>query len=79
MMKQFRCSECGHVIGPMLDKFGRPEMFKCHRYDTAAKMVPDTITSYKTPKKPKDLDAIDLSHRAKKKTPAVVEPLNWAV
>lgn len=77
----FRCSECSRVIGPMLDRNGRPTMFICHRTGNAAEMVPNVITARKTPPRPKDPDAIDLSQRArkaKKKEKPELQSLVWS-
>lgn len=38
----YRCSVCHKPVGPMLDKKGQPEPFRCPHAGRVATAVPDT-------------------------------------
>jgi DNA-directed RNA polymerase subunit RPC12/RpoP len=64
----YHCSACGRQIGIMLDKKGKPELFRCPITKRIAQTVPAMPIRRSTPPLPKWLEANDLSQRAKKHT-----------
>ena len=46
----YQCSECAVHMGPILDRNGKPELFKCHRTGRVANIVPNQLMGRKPPK-----------------------------
>ena len=46
----YQCSECSAHIGPVLDRNGKPELFRCHRTGNVAHIIPEQLIGRKPPK-----------------------------
>lgn len=63
----YKCSACGRAIGAMLDKKGKPELFKCPNTGRVAHTIPKEPQTRTPLALPKWLEPEDLSHLAKKR------------
>ncbi|AVD99705.1 hypothetical protein HWB51_gp107 [Mycobacterium phage Cuke] len=63
----YKCSECAHDIGAMLDSRGVPRMFICHRTGNAAMQVPLRLPARKVPKPNREFIDEARGLRAKKR------------
>ena len=46
----YKCDQCGHTIGAMLDSRGVPRTFICHRTGNEAMQTPLRLPARKPPK-----------------------------
>lgn len=65
----YQCSECRRPMGAMLDRKGRPELFKCPYSGRVAHTIPEHPPQRKTIKPNKSLATEDLSRRASRNKP----------
>lgn len=52
----YQCSQCRAHMGAMLDKDGKPELFKCPKSNRAAHMIPELPVCRETPTMPREIE-----------------------